>query len=117
MKKPYLLRESLKFFCIVLIVFSCTNGLAQQNQYIDLSPSQLVVNPLAKQGWNLVFNDEFSGTKNNMWRNGYCSGTIGPDNDPFYYIDAAYSFDTSTISLNLKREWFDFLIFVSLIWR
>ena len=39
-----------------------------------------------------------------MWRNGYCSGTIGPDNDPFYYIDAAYSFDTSTISLNLKRE-------------
>jgi len=92
--------------CIFLIIFCLFYKITfcQQNQYIDLHPSQTLINPIGKPGWSLVFDDEFNGSKSSVWSNAFCSGTIGPDNNPYYFIDANYSFDSSSLSLITKRE-------------
>src|ERR1035438_6358587 len=87
----------LNIVSFLILFLNCGMMMAQQNQYIDLHPAQILINPPNKAGWNLVFDDEFNGSKSSVWNNGYCSGTIGPDNDPFYYLDANYLFDDSTL--------------------
>lgn len=90
------------FTSIVLInsIFYC-DSFAQQNQYIDLKPSQTLINPPVKQGWNLLFDDEFNGNKDSIWQSDYCAGDLG---FPFYYTTSNYSFDSSSIHLITKRE-------------
>ena len=86
---------------ILLFSFLYTGSFAQQNQYIDLHPDQTLINPPVKQGWNLVFNDEFNGSKDSMWKSDYCAGDLGVS---FYYTPANYSFDSSSIHLITKKE-------------
>jgi beta-glucanase (GH16 family) len=101
MVERYLSKTVLLFFVILVSSLFCFHSFAQQNQYIDLHPNQTLINPPIKSGWNLVFNDEFNGSKDSMWQSDYCAGDLG---FPSYYTTANYSFDNSSIHLITKKE-------------
>jgi beta-glucanase (GH16 family) len=79
----------------------------QRNSYINIGTP--VTNPLSKPGWNLVFNDEFSGSKNAVWNtdawgNHYNYACWGNGFHYAYMKDANQSFTPTTIKFTTKKE-------------